>query len=283
MTDATLERDGTTITLPLVDEPGANSVATDHGKPNMLQHESGTLNPRIADFWNGVEGYNLRGRFTGTNAYTDAISLADEIKSHHGGSDRILNINMPEYDSDMLVAPPPQQERALTLTYNPGRKNYVEYDLRLTRYSNLIGSGTQEASTPTASGTGPIQITDGTTTVDMKPDVTVQRTIGRHNSDVNRKSASDLPIYIDHLKAAYDAFEISFRGINNADTIVNDVLSITKAPLGRDPLTLDFNGIFGMGSFDVAPQGSDAVRHTRLTGRANSTRFPSLNFRVVRS
>lgn len=280
-TNATLERGGTTITLPLQETGGTPAVSTDHGKPHLTFHESGVMNPRFADFWSQLETYSITTRLTGSSGYSDAIALADFIKSHSGGDDTTLNIGMPEYDSDMLVAPQAEQEQALTLTYPPGRRDAVNVSLGLTRVSEIVGSGTQDASTPTDSGSGNIQLTDGSTTVDMVPGVTVERVVGRPNSEINRRTGAENPQYIDHRKAAYDAFSIGFRGVSNPNTIVSNVLDLTAGPLGRTPLTLDFNGTFGLGSFDVAPQGSNAIRHVRVVGAQGEVRLPTLNVRVV--
>ncbi|QLG62836.1 hypothetical protein [Halorarum salinum] len=279
--EATLERGDTSIALPLVEEGGGSPlVAVDIGKPELDVHSSGVLDPRTMDQWSGLEQYTLFVKFYDSNAYDDAIVLADLLKSYSGGDPLLLNIPMSEFDSDIEVAPAAGQDEATSMTYPPGIRDYVEIDLSLTRVSNTFGEGTQDASTPTATGSGPIELADGSTTVELSTGVEVSRSVGRPNSST-RRSTKQLPTYRDKRKAAHDAFELSFEFVDGAVSDVTAIADLFRTKLGRDSLTLDFNGLYGLGSFAVVPDGSNALRHTRSSGEQGVTLVPSVNLRRV--
>lgn len=280
MAEATLSRGSTSVTLPLIETGGSPVCSVDFGKPNLEIQNSGLLSPRHIDQWSGLEQYTLLGRFTDSSAYSDAITLMDLIKSHSGGTPLLLNINMPEFDTDIEVAPAAGQEEAVSIAYNPGRRNHVEVDLGLTRVDSTVGDGTQNASTPTASGTGPIQLSYAGTTIDLSKDVVVERAVGRPNSTV-RRAPSTHPRYIDKRKAAYDAFELSLQFTESTVSKVTQLADMFNEQLGRRPMELSFNGLYGMGTFDVVPQGSGALRHSRVSGEQGTAMIPTISLRRV--
>lgn len=282
MAEATISRNGTSVTLPLLaDGAGTALVARDIGKPNLSVQSTGSINPRFLDFWSGNEQFTLTGRFWDSNAYSDAISLADLIKENSNGTPLTLDINISDYDSDMTVAPAVGSDAALSLSYSPGRRNDVDVQLSLVRISELRGGTDQPASTPTASGTGPIQLTDGSTPVDLVDGVTVTRNVGRPQSVIRRSPVSVYPFYIEKPKTAYDAFELAFDITSNTVSTVNDIADLFSQRLGRSPLTLDFNGLYGMGEFNVVPDGSQALRHNRESGFQGVASIPTVNLRRV--
>jgi hypothetical protein len=281
MTTATLDRDGTTVEIELLtDSSGTPLVSRDFGKPNLQIQETGSINPRFIDAWSGLEQYTITGKFIDSNAYTDAISLMDLIKSNSDGNQLTLNIDMPEFDSNINVCPSAGQDAAASVSYNPGWKDYIEVDVALTRAETIAG-GDQPATTPTTSGSGPIQITDGSTTVDLEKDITITRSVGRPQSTVRRRPDSIIPNHIDKFKTASDTFELSLEFTENAISKVNDIVSIFNQQLSRSPLTLDFNGVYGMGEFSVIPDGSQALRHTRLSGENQTGSIPTINLKRV--
>lgn len=283
--EATLERDTTSISLPLVGEgAGVPLVAVDHGKPESGPASKGIINPRWGDFWSQLESYTLNVRFTGSDAYSDAIALADLIKSHSGGEDLVLDIpGLPEIDTDVVVAPAPEQDSAVSFTYNPGGREMVDAQVSLTRVNETAGTGSQQASTPTASGSGPITLSDGSDTVSFTAGITVERSVGRPNS-VIRRSTQSYPNYVDHRKAAYEAFELSAEFVDSsAVSDVEDLAGMVGKQLGRDSLTLDFNGLYGLGSFAVVPQGSQALRRVRPSAEQGTIIVPKLSLRRVKS
>jgi len=275
MATATLDRDGTTVQIPLVtDSSGSPVVSRDYGKPNQEIQPTGSINPRFSDFWSGLQQYTLSGIFKSDTAYSDAIALLDLIKSNSNGNQLTLNIDMPEFDTDIPVVPAAGQETACSVEYNPGWRNYVPVELSLTRAVTESG-GNQPATTPTTSGSGPIQISDGSTTVDLVNDVTVSRSVGRPQSTVRKAPDGITPNHYDKFKTAYDGFELSFEVVENATTQITDIVNIFNQQLGRSPLTLDFQGLF------VIPEGSQALRHTRLSGEQGTGSVPTINLRRV--
>lgn len=281
MVNATLSRGGTSVALPLLGEgAGEPVVSTTLGKPESGAASKGALNPRWSDMWSQTRTYTLAARFTATDAYSTVITLADLIKSYSGGTDLILNIGLDEFDTDMAVAPAPGQGEALSLAYAPGQTDWVDVQLSLTRINDTLGSGDQSASTPTATGTGPITLSDGTTTVELSTDVVVDRAVGRPNSVV-RRSTQTFPNYIDHRKAAADRFDIGVQFTTNAATTASDLMDMVGQKLGRSALTLDFQGLYGLGSFNVVPEGSDGLRLVRPAAEQGTVIIPSISLRVV--
>jgi len=273
------------VTFPVMQESGTPLFSVDIGKPELSTYESGELNPRFNDSRSGLENYTITAQLRGSSAYNDAITLANIIKSRTGnGEELTVSLSGTEIPSAYptratTVAPAAEQERALELTYAPGRRNVVDVELSLTRVNSVRGRANQAATTPTTSGSGPTQLTDGTTTVSMDKDIAITRTVGRPNSTI-RSSVSQHPNYIDHRKTAYDAFDIEFQLTDNAQTkVVNLARNLIQPQLGVTPLTLDFQGLFGMGAFDVIPSGSQSLRYQRIAGQKSIENTPTLSLR----
>jgi len=282
MATATVKRDSTSVDIPLIESgSGTPLVGVDYGKPNVDIKNSGVLDPRVTDQWSGLRQYTILGKLQGSNAYSDAITLADSIKSHSAGSNTTLNIDMPEYDTDIRVCPAAGQDQALTMNYPPGWKDYVEVELALTRVVDTTGAGSGTASTPTASGTGPIQIKYNGNTVDITADVEVERNIGRPRATV-RRTQRDYPKYIDKEKAASDTFGLSFDFTSNVQTKLTTLTDDIFTPqTGRSGIKIDFQGKYGLGEFDVIPSGSGALRHVRPSGHGQVTFQPTLDLQVI--
>jgi hypothetical protein len=283
MASVTLSRASTSIDIPLIEEGGTALFSTDFGKPFATVRDSGgSVDPRVQDNWSAQINHTLAGRFTSGSAYQDAIALADLVKADNNGNDlELSSIPFSEYPDPMLVAPQAGNEQALTITYPPGYSEYVELQLGLTEISTSLGSPDRDTATPTASGTGPIELSAGGNTVPITAGVQVERSIGRPNDSATR-SQDDLGRYIYKHKVAHDSFSLSFEltenTIANLQVIADDIF---KQQLGRDGMTLNFNGVYGLGEFDVLPTGSAPVRYQRLAGRTGQVSLPTLNFRVI--
>lgn len=284
MTSATLERGGTSVTLPLADSAsGSPLVSRDIGKPRLRLQGTGALDPRSIDQWSASMQYTLMVRFTDSDAYQDAITLCDLIKSNSDGTPLYLNVDLPEFDTDIMVAPAAAQEQAVNLLYAPGRRDWVEADIALTRVSATEGGGQQTASTPTDTGSGPIRLIGSNGSVSITQGVQVERQVGRPKSVVRAVpgNTATYPKLFDQQKAAYDAFELSFETVENAGPIAGTLVEMFTEPLGRGALTLDFNGLYGMGAVDVLPQGSGALRHQRVSGEEGTSAYPTISLRRV--
>ena len=283
MVDVTLSRSGTSVAIPLVEEGSTPLISRDLGKPNQEIQNSGRLNPRSQDQWSGLSQYTVVGTFDGANAYQDARDLQDLIKSHSGGSNLTMDIPLSDFESDITVAPAAGQEEACTITYEPGRRNWVGVEISLTRIDDTKGEGSQSATTPTGSGSGPIELSDGTRTIQIRSDPVVERSVGRPGSVV-RRQVGQFPLFIDHRKAAYDAIDLSFRlEDSNAVTDTNEIVTMFENRLGRSTLSLDFNGLYGLGQFSVVPRGNQALRTTRVAGEEGQVRIPTVSLRRVMS
>jgi len=288
--DATITHNGLgeSLTFPIMEESGSPLFSVDIGKPELNIYENGELQPRFLDTRSLIENYSITSQLTGPNAYSNAIQLADIIKSRTGDNGTLtveLNgTNIPDAypTTPTTVAPAAEQERALELTYSPGRKNVVDVELQLTRVGNVNGNANQEASTPTnTEANGPITVSGSGTSVNLFEDIAITRTVGRPNSAI-RGTTRDYPNYTDQRKTAYDAFDIGFQLYENGPAKVVDIArDILGAPLGRDSLTLDFQGLFGLGSFNVIPDGSQAFRYQRIAGQKDIENVPTISLRRV--
>jgi len=285
---ATLTHNGLneSLTFPIMEESGTPLFSVDIGKPQLnIYDSSGGLNPRFRDTRSGLENYTVTTQFRGANAYADAIQLADIIKSSQNENNKIeFSLNGTDIPSAYptsatTVAPAAEQEQALQLTYAPGRRNVVDVELTLTRVGDVNGQAVQQATTPTTSGNGPVQLTNGTDSVNMDKDIVITRTVGRPNTSV-RSSPKQQPRLTDPRKTAYDAFDIEFQLTDNAQTkVVNLARNLIQPQLGVSPLTLDFQGLFGMGAFDVIPSGSQSLRYQRIAGQKSIENTPTLSLR----
>lgn len=286
--DVTLTHNGRndSLTFPILTESGTPQFSIDFGKPELNIYEHGELNPRFNDTRSGLENYSITSQLRGSSAYDDAILLADMVKSRQGNGEELeLNVSGTNLDgyptSPVFVAPAAEQEEAISLTYAPGRTNVVDVEGSFTRVNQVRGNSNQNASTPTASGSGPITLSDGTDTVELTEDIVVTRSVGRPNSPI-RSTPRTHPNYTDQRKSAYDAFDIQFQmfrdGPNKALTLARNLI---QPQLGRSSLTLDFNGLFNLGSFNVIPSGSQAFRFQRIAGQKDVENAPTLSLRRV--
>ena len=279
MAVATLSRGGTSIDLPLVEESGEILVASTFGKPEVNVRESGgTLNPRINDRWSGIQTFEIVGKLFD---YATTHDLADLLKS---AATDPLELSLPGsvYPDPITVAPAAGQDTALTLSYPAGRKDLVDVTLSLTRVGDVVGVGAQAAQTPRASGSGPVQVSAGGTTVDLPTaDLSLERTVGRPNDVVRRQPSTADPRYEVKPKVTSDVFTFSFETLENIPATLNALTdNIFRAQLGRSGVTVDFNGRLGLGAIEAIPIGSSPFRQVQQAGRAWVT-APTLEFRRI--
>ena len=288
MGSITLSRTGDSVTIPLLEESGTPLFGRQMGKPNLIVQESGSLNPRVVDQWSVTENFTFTGRFIESDAYEKAIRLCDLFKRGTDGTPMELTATgVPEIESEqpVEVVPAFQQDQAVTVEYPAGFTNHVLVDATVSRVGSAQGAAKQtpEYSSPLANGSGPIVLSaPGEGVVSLREGVTVARNVGRPNSSVN-KSPDQYPLWIDKRKSAYDGFELAFEDTSDsAESTLNTIVSMFRERPGRDPYTLDFNGAYGLGQFNVTPEGSDALRHIRTAGEEGVANIPAINLRVVR-
>jgi len=289
--DATLTHRGlgTSLTFPIMQESDKPVFSVDYGKPNLNIYEHGELQPRTQESRSRLEQYRIVSQLIGASAYDDAILLADMIRSRTGGGgeELVLSVsgnNLPDvYPRDeQIVAPAAEQASALKLTYSPGRVNVVDVELTLTAIDSVRGDANQEAVTPSATGDGPVTLSRDGTSIDLTGDLAITRAVGRPNSNI-RTTTRPLPSYTDHRKSVNDSFDLDMElfgdGPERATTLARDIV---RPILGKDSLILDFNGLFNMGAFAVVPDGSQALRLSRVAGRAGIDDVSTLKLRRVR-
>jgi len=129
-----------------------------------------------------------------------------------------------------------------------------------------------------------ITLARGGVSVTLRSDLNINRSAGRPNAELQPQPSTDRPKYIDKVRPASDTFEISgtfLTGTPEADaqTLAEDIL---LPPLGRSALTLTFeNGLYGLGSYSVAPTGAQAGRVAWSAGETGIVSVSALSLRVV--
>lgn len=130
---------------------------------------------------------------------------------------------------------------------------------------------------------GSITLSRGGTSITLTDGLSVQRSVGRPQSEL-RPRPGPLPNYTDKQRPASDIWEIS--GEFTTSTAGEDVRTlqedILRPPLGRGTLTLTFdNSLFGLGSYDVFPAGSQAGRISYAAGETGYVTVEKITLQVV--
>jgi len=279
MVDATLSRGGTSVDIPLQKEGGEILVSSTFGKPEAkIRDSGGTLNPQVTDEWSGIQTFQLKGTLYD---YATTHDLADLIKS---ASATPLTLELPGdvYPDSLTVCAAAGQDSALSLVYPAGKRDMVDVNLSLTRVGEANAAQEQQASTPTAIGTGPVQVTVGGTTVDLPTaDLSLERTVGRPNDVVRRQPSTSDPRYVAKAKVTSDVFTFSFETIQNIPATLNAITdNIFRSRLGRTGVSVDFNGLLGLGQIQAIPVGSSPFRQVHQAGKGWVT-SPVLEFRRI--
>lgn len=284
MPDVTLSRQSfSDIALPLRTTSGGQNPTRSFGKPELEFNRTGDgLDPRpSSDQWSGSEVISFSSFFRGQSIFGRAHRLADMIKTPSGGSAFTLDMPLPEYESNLSVVPQPNG-RALQLQYRQhGTTGHVDIDLTFNRVSAVTGvdDGTR-AETPRASGDGPIELRGESSIVQFDEGVTVQRTIGRPAGSLDPAQAM-FPAFSAKNESAVDQFGLQLRVVDNAPARTTDILSLFRTRRHRDTLTLDFNGLYGLGAFAVQPAGTRAIEQVRDSDGTDVQAFPQINLRRV--
>ena len=279
MAVATLSRGNDSIEIPLQEEGGEILVSSTFGKPEVdIRRSGGTLNPRSQDQFSGLQNFEIVGKFFD---YETSHDLADLIKS---ASTEPLELTIPSdlYEDDITVCPSAGSDSALGLNYPAGRRNIVDVSLTLTRVGQVQGVGEQQTQTPKASGNGPVQIRIGSTTVDLPTaGLSLERSVGRPNDVVRRRPSQADPAYQVKPKVTSDVFTFAFETLDNIPETLNAITeNIFREQLGRGGVTIDFNGVLGLGAIEAIPVGSSPFRQVHQAGRGWVT-VPVLDFRRV--
>jgi hypothetical protein len=284
MTDVTLSRGSDSISFPLVEEGGEILAARTFGKPEVnVRASGGTLNPRVNDRWSGTESLKIVGKIFEPQT---AHNLADLIKSSSLDPLEVA-IDAPEYPDVIRVAPAAGQAGALTLDFPAGRKGLIDVDLSLTRVGDIRGIGGQQATTPTASGSGPVVLRIGRQTVELPTaNLSLSRSVGRPNDAVRRVPAGKPgsiadPRYQVKNKVAADTFAFAFETVADIPATLNSLTdALFRQTLGRKGLAVDFQGVAGLGEIRAIPIGASPFRQVRQAGRKTVT-TPTLEFRRI--
>lgn len=283
MATATLSRGATSIDIPLREEGGEILLASTFGAPETQIRESGgTINPRVNDRWSKLQTFEITGRF---EDYGETHDLVDLIKTT-STAEAPLELAIPGdvYPDSVTVAPAAGQDSAVTVQYPAGRKNDISVSLSLTRVGTVNNAIEQEATTPRATGTGPVEVRIGNTTVELPTaDLSLERTVGRPNDVVRRQPSTADPRYEVKPKVTSDVFTFSFETLENIPDTLNALTdNIFREQLGRRGVTVDFNGVLGLGEIEAIPVGSSPFRQVHQAGRGWVT-VPTLEFRRIHS
>ena len=279
MVNATLSRGQESIDIPLQEEGGEILLSATFGKPEVDVRESGgTLDPRTNDRFSSLQNFQLVGKLFD---YDTAHDLVDMVKT--ASTDPLeLSIPNPTYPDTVTVAPSAGSDTAVSVDFPAGRKDLVDVEATFTRVGTVQGSLEQEASTPRASGSGPVQLQIGSTTVDLPTaDLSLERTVGRPNDVVRRRPSAADPRYVVKPKVASDVFTFSWETLNDIPETLNAITdNIFRQQLGRSGVTVDFNGVLGLGEIEAVPLGSSPFRQVHQAGRGWVS-VPTLELRRV--
>jgi hypothetical protein len=232
----------------------------------------------VTDNFSGLQGVQLVGRLFD---YQTSHDLADLVKS---ASLDPLELSLPSdiYPDTLTVAAAAGQDTALTLEYPAGKRDNVNVSLNLTRVGDILGVGEQQATTPTASGTGPIELRIGRTTVEVPTaGLGLERTVGRPNDAIRRQPRTADPRYEVKAKVTSDVFTFNFEAVQNAQSVLNSITdNVFREQLGRRGITVDFNGVLGLGEIEAVPVGSAPFRQVQSAGQDWVT-VPTLELRRI--
>ena len=281
MAVATLARGNDSIEIPLQEEGGEILVSSSFGKNEVdIRPSGGTLDPRTNDRWSGLQNFEIAGKLFD---YETSHDLADLIKS---ASTDPLQLTIPTdlYEDNITVAPSAGSDSALGLSYPAGRRNIVDVSLTLTRVGPVQGVGGQQAQTPRDTGNGPVQIRVGSRTVDLPTaGLSLERSVGRPNDVVRRRPRQADPAYLVKPKVTSDVFTFAFETVDNIPATLNAITeNIFRDQLGPGGVTIDFNGVLGLGAIEAIPVGSSPFRQVHQAGRGWVT-VPTLEFRRILS
>jgi hypothetical protein len=86
---------------------------------------------------------------------------------------------------------------------------------------------------------------------------------------VRRQPQTADPRYQVKPKVANDVFTLSFKTLDDIPETLNAITdSIFREQLGRQGVTLDFNGVLGLGAIEAIPTGSSPFRQVHQAGKS---------------
>jgi hypothetical protein len=281
MTSVTVSRGSRSVTFDVYESPGGLHIARDVGKPDSRVYRVGRDDPRYVDNRAPLEAYTVVGQLVGDGAYEDARTLAEDIvKAHSGGTNATLDLSAVSGLTSKAVGF--TGDRALRLGYPPGQGEWVSLQLTAMVVGNTIGGTTQgDAGSGQSSVTGEVTLSSDSHSVELVNNIDMERRCGRPDNK-SRFTAEDEAYIVDRQRASHDEFELSGLWRTDAattqDTLVENIL---KPKLGSGSLTLDFNGHYGLGSYQVAAVDPRSARVSWSAGEAGMVRLESLTLTVV--
>lgn len=286
MSEITLSRGATSVTIDAVGETSRPTVVYSQSKPQQDITPVSNVDPRSSDQFQSVPQFTINGYLKSTTAYEDARTLCEDlIKPHSGGSDLTLGLSNVSGFGSYTVAP--NSDSAVSVTYTSGQRDLVEVELQLTKVDTTVGGAATESftsSTVTPGNGGSVTLSNPANgeSVTLNENLSVKRSVGRPSSTVRPNPTS--VTYIDKVRSASDTFELSGRltdasARTDAVTLIEDVLG---TPLGRDSLTLTFNNnLYGYDTFDVVPVGSRAGRAVVNASEKGLARVNGVTLRTI--
>lgn len=281
MTSVTVSRGSRSVTFDVYGTGGSLMVARDTGKPEASLYKTSASTPRFADHRAPMEAYTVVGQLVGSGAYEDARVLAEDIvRPASGGTSATLDLsNISGLDSETVGFLGP---RSVALGYPAGQGEWVSLQLQAVVVDNTIGGTSMGDTGSSGSGSGPVKLDRDGTSITLKKDLDVERKVGRPENTL-RHDASDNPYLVDKPRAYSDEFGLRGVWTTNASSEQNTLIEdIVKPPLGYGTLTLDFQGLLGLGSYTVAPVGSKSTRVTWSAGEEGTVRVDGLKLKVVK-
>lgn len=286
MANAVISRTGggsESVTLPLRNTDNGIAVARDIGKPSAKFYSLGREDPKPADHLSAQDSFTVVGELQGSNAYTDAKTLAEDIIKRRPDSSDKVQLDLTDLPSGQTHDVAAVSDRALELTYPPGVRNNVLVTLSVQAVDSVSGGDqTAQSNLTPDSGSG-VKLTDGTDSVTITEGLSVDRTTGR-GSGSTVSTTNALPSYFDLNKSATDEFEISgqLRGSSAESTAQTLEETLIRARQGTSALKLHFlSNEFGLDAYNVAPTGSQALRTSFAVGETRAVRVETLNLKVV--
>lgn len=284
MTDITVSRSGTSVTIEALEDGGGNPlVSRDVGKPNLEVSSVGFEDPITNDSLSSQSLFTVVGRLTGSSAYSDAKTLAESIIKPRLSTGTPVQLDLSNLPNRSTYDTAPSQQQSLVLTYPPGMRNNVQVQLTLQEGENFFGGSlsTQSYGSPD-SGSG-VKFDDGTNTVTLSSDLEVKRTVGRPATEA-KATTNELPDLDDKSDPASDVFELTgqFTGANSESDTKTLEETIIRQQYGYGELDLHFlDNLYSLDKYPVMPDGSQALRTSFQSADTGVVPLDTLKFRVV--
>lgn len=259
MTEITVTKGGNSVTFEIYEEPAGMLFARDIGKPEARIYRVGREAPRTTDHRAPMESYLVVGQIVGSDAHDDARVLAEDIVgSHSGGNAATLDLsNVSGLESETVTF---FGEQALQLHYPPAQPDWVSLQMQASIVRDVIGGGSVPSASSSTSGSGPVTLTRGGDSITIVNNLDIERRVGLPSTTSRHDSGSD-PYAVEPNRAPMRTWEITGMWNTNAATNQNTLVeTILKPQLGYGSLTLDFNGIYGLGSYEVASPFAQSAR-----------------------